>query len=137
MGDFNVTMNAAEHSSGSSGKTVDMVEFNDAINIFEIEDICSSGFHFEWTKSLKNPQCKTLKKLDRITKYLQCYISRMASQKRKALSDLVLGMCRGRKRKNTRRFEAKTKKELKLNASRHMFTVLAITRSYELRLTRF
>ncbi|GKD41659.1 RNA-directed DNA polymerase, eukaryota, reverse transcriptase zinc-binding domain protein [Tanacetum coccineum] len=66
MGDFNVTMNAAGHSSGSLGKTVDMVEFNDAINIFEVEYICSSGFHFTWTKSLKNPQCKTLKKLDRI-----------------------------------------------------------------------
>ncbi|GKB02067.1 RNA-directed DNA polymerase, eukaryota, reverse transcriptase zinc-binding domain protein [Tanacetum coccineum] len=66
MGDFNVTMNAAEHSSGCSGKNANMVEFSDAINNLKIEYICSSGFHYTWTKSLKNPQCKTLKKLDRI-----------------------------------------------------------------------
>ncbi|GKE06995.1 RNA-directed DNA polymerase, eukaryota, reverse transcriptase zinc-binding domain protein, partial [Tanacetum coccineum] len=32
----------------------------------EVEDILSSGFQFTWTKSRGNPQCKTLKKLDRI-----------------------------------------------------------------------
>ncbi|GKA59500.1 hypothetical protein Tco_0758813 [Tanacetum coccineum] len=36
--------------------------------------------------------------------------------------------------KKTRRNEAYTKKRLKLNASRHLFTVFIITRSYELRL---
>nr|GEU49936.1 zinc finger, CCHC-type [Tanacetum cinerariifolium] len=56
----------ADEIGGSSRKTVDMVEFNDAINNLEVEDICSSGFHFTWTKSLKNPQCKTFKKLDRL-----------------------------------------------------------------------
>ncbi|GJY87268.1 hypothetical protein Tco_0501896 [Tanacetum coccineum] len=61
MGDFNVTLNAVEHSSGSSGKTCDMVEFSDAINNLEVEDICSTGFQFTWTKSLKNPQCNILK----------------------------------------------------------------------------
>ncbi|GKB13443.1 RNA-directed DNA polymerase, eukaryota, reverse transcriptase zinc-binding domain protein [Tanacetum coccineum] len=66
LGDFNVTINASEHSSGSSGKTIDMAEFNDAINSLEVEEICSSGFQFTWTKSLKNPKCKILKKLDRI-----------------------------------------------------------------------
>ncbi|GKD26598.1 RNA-directed DNA polymerase, eukaryota, reverse transcriptase zinc-binding domain protein [Tanacetum coccineum] len=66
IGDFNVTLCAFELSSRSLGKTVDMVEFNDTINSLEVEDICSSGFEFIWTKSLKNPQCKILKKLDRI-----------------------------------------------------------------------
>ncbi|GJV90082.1 RNA-directed DNA polymerase, eukaryota, reverse transcriptase zinc-binding domain protein [Tanacetum coccineum] len=66
MGDFNVTLSDAEHSLGSSRKTMDMDEFNDIINNFKVEDICSSGFRFTWTKSLKNPQCKILKKLDRI-----------------------------------------------------------------------
>ncbi|GJZ60691.1 RNA-directed DNA polymerase, eukaryota, reverse transcriptase zinc-binding domain protein, partial [Tanacetum coccineum] len=56
MGDFNVTLNAAEHSSWSSGNTMDMVEFNEAVNNIEVEDICSSGFQFTWTKSLRNPQ---------------------------------------------------------------------------------
>ncbi|GKA82144.1 hypothetical protein Tco_0788892 [Tanacetum coccineum] len=49
---------------GSSGKTADMIEFNDAINSLEVDDICSSGFQFTWTKSLKNTQCKFLKKQD-------------------------------------------------------------------------
>ncbi|GJZ12297.1 RNA-directed DNA polymerase, eukaryota, reverse transcriptase zinc-binding domain protein [Tanacetum coccineum] len=66
MGDFNVTLNTVEHSSGSSRITMDMAEFNDTINNLEVEDICSSGFQFTWTKSLKNPRCKILKKLDRI-----------------------------------------------------------------------
>ncbi|GKD28836.1 RNA-directed DNA polymerase, eukaryota, reverse transcriptase zinc-binding domain protein [Tanacetum coccineum] len=42
MGDFNVTLNATEHSSGSSGRTIDMVEFSDTINSLEVEDICSN-----------------------------------------------------------------------------------------------
>ncbi|GJZ46112.1 RNA-directed DNA polymerase, eukaryota, reverse transcriptase zinc-binding domain protein [Tanacetum coccineum] len=61
MGDFNVTLNVAEHSSGSSGKTGDMVELSDAINNLEVEDICSTSFQFTWTKSLKNPKCNILK----------------------------------------------------------------------------
>ncbi|GKB00055.1 hypothetical protein Tco_0828048 [Tanacetum coccineum] len=35
-------------------------------DVVRLEDILSSGFHFTWTKSRGNPQCKTLKKLDRI-----------------------------------------------------------------------
>ncbi|GJZ15926.1 RNA-directed DNA polymerase, eukaryota, reverse transcriptase zinc-binding domain protein [Tanacetum coccineum] len=46
--------------------TGDMGEFRDAINSLEIEDLCSTGFHFTWTKSLHNPQNSILKKLDRI-----------------------------------------------------------------------
>ncbi|GJS54697.1 RNA-directed DNA polymerase, eukaryota, reverse transcriptase zinc-binding domain protein [Tanacetum coccineum] len=76
MGDFNVTLNAAELYFGSSGKTSDMVEYSDTINSLEVEDICSSGFQFTWTKSLKNPRCNILKKLDRILindEFLQNY----------------------------------------------------------------
>lgn len=43
-----------------------MKEFKDAINRLEVGDLCCTGFHFTWTKSLKNPHCSTLKKLDRI-----------------------------------------------------------------------
>ncbi|GJU23584.1 RNA-directed DNA polymerase, eukaryota, reverse transcriptase zinc-binding domain protein [Tanacetum coccineum] len=66
MGDFNVTHKPEEHSNGSSHMSIDMHDFNDAVNTMEVEDICSSGFHFTWTKSLKNAMCSTLKKLDRI-----------------------------------------------------------------------
>nr|GEU89886.1 histidine kinase 3 [Tanacetum cinerariifolium] len=76
MGEFNVTLNAVEHSSGSSGKTIDMVEFSDTIYSLEVEDIYSSGFQFTWTKSLKNSHCNILKNLDRILindEFLQNY----------------------------------------------------------------
>ncbi|XP_071706757.1 uncharacterized protein [Rutidosis leptorrhynchoides] len=66
LGDFNVTRFLNEHSSGSSLLTEDMRDFNSCINEIEVEDINISGFHFTWTKSLKNPRCGTLKKLDRI-----------------------------------------------------------------------
>ncbi|GKA28993.1 RNA-directed DNA polymerase, eukaryota, reverse transcriptase zinc-binding domain protein [Tanacetum coccineum] len=66
MGDFNVTLKHVEHSNGSSNMSIDMHDFNDAVNTMEVEDICSSGFNFTWTKSLKNAMCSTLKKLDRI-----------------------------------------------------------------------
>ncbi|GJS52904.1 RNA-directed DNA polymerase, eukaryota, reverse transcriptase zinc-binding domain protein [Tanacetum coccineum] len=66
LGDFNVTLKPKEHSNGGSGISTDMQEFNDAVNALEIEDLCSSGFHFTRTKSLKNPLNAILKKLDRI-----------------------------------------------------------------------
>ncbi|GJU84848.1 RNA-directed DNA polymerase, eukaryota, reverse transcriptase zinc-binding domain protein [Tanacetum coccineum] len=66
IGDFNVTLNVEEHSAGMSHRNIDMQEFHDAVNNLKIKDICSSGFQYTWTKSLKNPNCLTLKKLDRI-----------------------------------------------------------------------
>ncbi|GJR99937.1 RNA-directed DNA polymerase, eukaryota, reverse transcriptase zinc-binding domain protein [Tanacetum coccineum] len=66
MGDFNVTLKPEEHLNGSSNMTVGMCDFKDVVNNLEVEDLCSSGFHFTWTKSLKNAMCSTLKKLDRI-----------------------------------------------------------------------
>ncbi|XP_071697168.1 uncharacterized protein [Rutidosis leptorrhynchoides] len=66
MGDFNVTRALNEHSSGCSMLSNEMKDFNDCVNDIEVEDIGSSGFHYTWTKSLRNPQCNTLKKLDRI-----------------------------------------------------------------------
>ncbi|GKF59773.1 RNA-directed DNA polymerase, eukaryota, reverse transcriptase zinc-binding domain protein, partial [Tanacetum coccineum] len=66
LGDFNVTMDISEHSAGRSHRTMDMQEFKDTVNNLELDDICSNGFHFTWTKSLKNPKCDTLKKLDRM-----------------------------------------------------------------------
>ncbi|GKD39054.1 RNA-directed DNA polymerase, eukaryota, reverse transcriptase zinc-binding domain protein [Tanacetum coccineum] len=66
MGDFNVTLKPEEHLNRSSNMTVGMCDFKDVVNNLEVEDLCSSGFHFTWTKSLKNAMCSTLKKLDRI-----------------------------------------------------------------------
>nr|XP_043625440.1 uncharacterized protein LOC122596860 [Erigeron canadensis] len=66
IGDFNVTININEHSVGGSNVTIDMIEFREARNKLEVDDIGSSGMFFTWTKSLKSKQCSTLKKLDRI-----------------------------------------------------------------------
>nr|GFA66454.1 RNA-directed DNA polymerase, eukaryota, reverse transcriptase zinc-binding domain protein [Tanacetum cinerariifolium] len=66
LGDFNVTLDVAEHSAGMANRSQDMQEFFDTTNNLEIDDICNSGFHFTWTKSLKNPKCTVPKKLDRI-----------------------------------------------------------------------
>ncbi|GJR06650.1 RNA-directed DNA polymerase, eukaryota, reverse transcriptase zinc-binding domain protein [Tanacetum coccineum] len=65
-GDFNVILKPKEWSDGSSSMNMEMSEFRDAINVVEIEDLCSSGFSFTWTNSLKNPLTTTLKKLDKI-----------------------------------------------------------------------
>nr|GEW60653.1 hypothetical protein [Tanacetum cinerariifolium] len=69
IGDFNATLNVEEHSVGMSHRSMDMQEFHEIINKLEIEDICSSGFHYKGTKSLKNPNCLVLKNLDRIMMY--------------------------------------------------------------------
>ncbi|XP_071687005.1 uncharacterized protein [Rutidosis leptorrhynchoides] len=66
LGDFNVILKVHEHSAGGSYMTKDMIEFQDCVNKLEVEDICKSGFQFTWTKSLKNPNCDVLKKLDRV-----------------------------------------------------------------------
>ncbi|GKC77043.1 RNA-directed DNA polymerase, eukaryota, reverse transcriptase zinc-binding domain protein [Tanacetum coccineum] len=66
LGDFNVTLKVSEHSNGSAYISNDMAEFQECINKVEIDDLHSEGFHYTWTKSLKNPKCCTLKKLDRI-----------------------------------------------------------------------
>ncbi|GKA11711.1 RNA-directed DNA polymerase, eukaryota, reverse transcriptase zinc-binding domain protein [Tanacetum coccineum] len=52
--------------NGSSFSSNDMKEFHECINDIELEDVNNSSFFFTWTESLKNPDCKTLKKLDRI-----------------------------------------------------------------------
>ncbi|GKB73619.1 RNA-directed DNA polymerase, eukaryota, reverse transcriptase zinc-binding domain protein, partial [Tanacetum coccineum] len=65
-GNFNVTLAVNEHSSGSSFSSNDMKEFHECINDVELENVNNLGFFFNWTKSLKNPDCRTLKKLDRI-----------------------------------------------------------------------
>ncbi|GKF65143.1 RNA-directed DNA polymerase, eukaryota, reverse transcriptase zinc-binding domain protein, partial [Tanacetum coccineum] len=44
IGDFNVTINPNEKSTGASVMTREMGEFCDAIQSLEIDDICSSGF---------------------------------------------------------------------------------------------
>ncbi|GJT29450.1 RNA-directed DNA polymerase, eukaryota, reverse transcriptase zinc-binding domain protein [Tanacetum coccineum] len=51
MGDMNVTLNTNEHSEGMSYFTQDMREFQDCINEIEMEDLCSSGLQYTWTKN--------------------------------------------------------------------------------------
>ncbi|XP_071709287.1 uncharacterized protein [Rutidosis leptorrhynchoides] len=66
MGDFNVTKSINEHSAGCSHMSEDMKSFNKCLNDIEVDDMGSTGFFFTWTKSLKNPLCNVLRKLDRI-----------------------------------------------------------------------
>ncbi|XP_071699442.1 uncharacterized protein [Rutidosis leptorrhynchoides] len=66
LGDFNVTLKFEEHSDGGAFMSDEMIEFQNCINDIEVEDLCNTGFNFTWTKSLKNPNCDVLKKLDRV-----------------------------------------------------------------------
>ncbi|XP_071705081.1 uncharacterized protein [Rutidosis leptorrhynchoides] len=72
LGDFNVTRNINEHSAGGSQNTDEINEFNDLVNNIEVEDLGSTGCYFTWIKSLKNPNCGILKKLDRILCNEEC-----------------------------------------------------------------
>nr|GFA12258.1 hypothetical protein [Tanacetum cinerariifolium] len=69
-GDMNVILNTIEHSSWVSFVSNYMQEFKDCVNMIEVEDPCSSGLFFIWTKNLKkaredNDTC-VLKKLDKV-----------------------------------------------------------------------
>ncbi|GJR50539.1 RNA-directed DNA polymerase, eukaryota, reverse transcriptase zinc-binding domain protein [Tanacetum coccineum] len=43
-----------------------MGDLNDCINALKFEDVCSTGMHFTWIKSLLNPNSSILKKIDRV-----------------------------------------------------------------------
>ncbi|GJX79146.1 RNA-directed DNA polymerase, eukaryota, reverse transcriptase zinc-binding domain protein [Tanacetum coccineum] len=69
-GDMNVILNTNEHSVGVSFVSSEMQEFKDYVNMIEVEDLCSSGLFFTWTKNLKKARdgdvTGVLKKLDRV-----------------------------------------------------------------------
>ncbi|GKD75465.1 RNA-directed DNA polymerase, eukaryota, reverse transcriptase zinc-binding domain protein, partial [Tanacetum coccineum] len=69
-GDLNVTLKVFEHSFGNSIMSADMHDYNDCVNQIEVEDICSSGLNFTWTKNLQRVKqgdyTSILKKLDRL-----------------------------------------------------------------------
>nr|GEU85615.1 hypothetical protein [Tanacetum cinerariifolium] len=69
-GDLNITLQPNEHSCGSLVRTSDMLEFQECLNNIEVEDICSSGLHYTWTKNLQMTKAGNmtgiLKKLDRV-----------------------------------------------------------------------
>nr|GEV72773.1 ribonuclease H-like domain-containing protein [Tanacetum cinerariifolium] len=66
MRDFNVTLKTSEHSAGGSCMNGYMIDYNECVNSLELEDICSFGFQFIRTKSLKNPNSSIMRKHDRI-----------------------------------------------------------------------
>ncbi|GKD94283.1 RNA-directed DNA polymerase, eukaryota, reverse transcriptase zinc-binding domain protein [Tanacetum coccineum] len=66
LDDFNVTLKVSEHSNGSAYPSREMIDFQECVNNIEVDDLHSEDFHYTWTKSLKNPKCRTLKKLDRV-----------------------------------------------------------------------
>ncbi|GKC84706.1 RNA-directed DNA polymerase, eukaryota, reverse transcriptase zinc-binding domain protein, partial [Tanacetum coccineum] len=55
-----------DHSERISCMTHDMKEFKDCINAIRMDDICSSGLHYTWIKSLLNPNTSILNKIDRV-----------------------------------------------------------------------
>ncbi|GKA26888.1 RNA-directed DNA polymerase, eukaryota, reverse transcriptase zinc-binding domain protein [Tanacetum coccineum] len=57
LGDFNVTLCVHEHSMGGSTINQDMQDFKDCVAINELDDLCSTGLQYTWTKSPKNPMC--------------------------------------------------------------------------------
>ena len=110
MGDFNVTLKLDEHSDDMSSSSIDMQEFHECITNIEVEDINRMGFHFTWTKSLLNPKCATLKKLDRVmgnNKMIQDYIEAHACFLPYVVSDhspavLVIPKCFEKKKRSFR-----------------------------------
>ncbi|GJY22644.1 RNA-directed DNA polymerase, eukaryota, reverse transcriptase zinc-binding domain protein [Tanacetum coccineum] len=66
MGDMNVSLNLEDHTVCMSCITQDIEEFQDYVNALKMKDICSTGFHFTWTKSLTNHVAGILKKIDRV-----------------------------------------------------------------------
>nr|GEW63044.1 hypothetical protein [Tanacetum cinerariifolium] len=68
--DMNVILNTNEHSAWASFVSSEMQEFKGYVNMIEVEDLCSSGLFFTWTKNMKKSRAgdKTgiLKKLDRV-----------------------------------------------------------------------
>ncbi|XP_071689270.1 uncharacterized protein [Rutidosis leptorrhynchoides] len=78
LGDFNVTLKVNEHSAGGSYMSDEMTELQNCVNHIEVEDLCNTGFHFTWTKFLKNSNCDVLKKLDMILANEE-FISRFSS----------------------------------------------------------
>nr|GEU94630.1 hypothetical protein [Tanacetum cinerariifolium] len=69
-GDMNVILNTTEHSAWVSFVSNYMQEFRDCVNMIEVEDPCTSGLFFTWTKNFKkaregNDTC-VLKKLNKV-----------------------------------------------------------------------
>ncbi|GJY41345.1 RNA-directed DNA polymerase, eukaryota, reverse transcriptase zinc-binding domain protein [Tanacetum coccineum] len=83
-GDMNVILNTNEHSAGVSFVSSEMQDFKDCINMIEVEDFCSSGLFFTWTKNLKKARAGDetgVLKLDRVMvnedfmkKYVQAHV---------------------------------------------------------------
>nr|GEX84912.1 hypothetical protein [Tanacetum cinerariifolium] len=66
LSDFNVTLKVSEYSNRSAYPSREMIDFQECVNNIKVDDLHSEGFHYRWTKSLKNPKCRTLKKLDKL-----------------------------------------------------------------------
>ncbi|GJY99077.1 hypothetical protein Tco_0516507 [Tanacetum coccineum] len=79
MGYFNVTLKLDEHSIMSPTISCDIQDFIECVYLIEVEDICMTGMHYTWIKSLSNPII--IKKLDRVmanedffTKYNHAFV---------------------------------------------------------------
>ncbi|GKB46389.1 hypothetical protein Tco_0897142 [Tanacetum coccineum] len=65
LGDFNVSIDPSEKSSGCSKITTGMCDFRECLANIEVEDIAMTGLHFTWNKR-PGKIGGLLKKLDRI-----------------------------------------------------------------------
>nr|GEU85616.1 hypothetical protein [Tanacetum cinerariifolium] len=98
-GDLNVTLQPNEHSCGSLVRTSDMLEFQECLNNIEVEDICSSGLHYTWTKNLqitKAAKIKWLRDEDKNNNYFHKVLKgRNNKSKVFSLSDAYGQICGG------------------------------------------
>ncbi|GKD11779.1 RNA-directed DNA polymerase, eukaryota, reverse transcriptase zinc-binding domain protein [Tanacetum coccineum] len=94
-GDWNVSLNVADHSAGSSCKSADMLDFQESIKENGIEDLNCSGIHFTWVQSRLNPSSGILKKIDRImgnSEFIGTYLNAHAVFLPHMTSDHSLGV---------------------------------------------
>ncbi|GKB43589.1 abscisic acid 8'-hydroxylase 3-like protein, partial [Tanacetum coccineum] len=66
LGDFNVTMNAYEHSKGVVDIYKGVNEFRSCMEKLDMEDLAMNGMFFTWVQKMKDPEKGILKKLDKV-----------------------------------------------------------------------
>ncbi|GJY43992.1 hypothetical protein Tco_0432205 [Tanacetum coccineum] len=70
LGDFNVSLNLADHSAGPSTFDISMREFKDYVEDIEVSDVNHSGLRFTWNQ-IPQGDAGTLKKINRVMANLE------------------------------------------------------------------
>ncbi|GKC63994.1 RNA-directed DNA polymerase, eukaryota, reverse transcriptase zinc-binding domain protein, partial [Tanacetum coccineum] len=66
LGDFNVIMNAYEHSKGVADIYKGIHEFRNCMENLDMEELAMNGLFLTWVQKMKDPEKGILKKLDRV-----------------------------------------------------------------------